>query len=1273
MDKTREIMCAGCEPGKKKRDATSGECDVCSAGKFTDERELLSCKNCPKGYYTNDQPSSDGQIRLNRCQGCPRGTWSNSEAVETVGGCIDCTAGKYNDVEGSITNCKSCAIGRYSASNKNTKDSQCQNCDTGKYSITLAAASESDCKFCRSGKYSSDVGASSESSCKNCLLGFEQADEGSAYCLPCTPGEFGKADGDGYSICNNCPNNWYSEDTAQTSCKVCPNGRTSDIGSVSCSLCPAGYMVNLVDNSCTACAPGQYQKRIEKDDCIDCPKGKASTSQGSSSCSICDNGKFADSVGLDNCDTCAVGRYKKLQVFEGNATEIYKCKVCTPGKYQNEESTTSCLSCIPGSHQDGTEATSCKKCPPGKFLKDPGVDAATCNDCPNGFSNTKEQSTSCILNPQGSYMVTAVGGGMDFIQCPKGYYCSGGSHGKKKCLPGSAAVNEGSVVCLKCTPGQYSDIYGSDGCKSCPTMTYTNEENQTACKLCKLGSRTQDGQIGATSCQTCGAGEYGLVCAGCIPGMFRSGTDPDATICKNCPTGFHQDTTHGSTCLKCSPGQYQSNIKQLICTDCPIGRSSDLVNRSTVCDTCQIGQFQNEPGMVSCLKCIPGRYQSTVGAIDCVNCAMGRMTMSTESTECEKCALGRFTPRNASASCVRCSAGRFGLDCQDCPIGFYRDADDEDLTRCKKCDMGEETTIIGSASCSSCDLGRYGNTSRVCTTCPVGQYQDKRKSTNCKVCFNGEIPNKGQTACQRPLWKMPKDCSPYTQYLNNTDSDKSKWNCENCPNGAYCGVWYTLDQVKARSGYWRIPWSESAMSFARCPFASDCLGVINDNGSDNNVDELTIVKGNETIPLNETLVGREGCRFGTTGPLCSLCISGFNRDVNECTLCVDNAVPIRISIFVAIVFIGLFLAVFIGRKVHKKYPSLLPLWLTLLQILSINVTYAQINSSLPSVIDIEWPEEWKIFLRNFSFVNIDIMSLIGVKCIGDFSFYASFVFMVCLPITIVVLSITYYYSSRAGMAVKMATMTKEQKAIKHREALHRLFELADGDQSGHVEPSELAQIIRALGWKIKLNEAIDLAKKFGATADDEGHLLLSEHQFVEAMVSKEGGKTLAAMNVEKAVESASEALASSQSSTTGKAIAKFKKKKFQKSAATENAKKAAANAHLANENKLVAWTLRSSLISASLSGATQLLLLAHTPVSRKAFQYFNCQDLAGRLLMKADYTINCEDEYYLWFMPFVFVVLGCFTLALPSVISFFLWKNRNNLYLSMTHAKVGWL
>ena len=43
-------------------------------GKFTDERDLESCKQCPKAYYTNDIPSNDNVLRFFRCQGCPRGT-----------------------------------------------------------------------------------------------------------------------------------------------------------------------------------------------------------------------------------------------------------------------------------------------------------------------------------------------------------------------------------------------------------------------------------------------------------------------------------------------------------------------------------------------------------------------------------------------------------------------------------------------------------------------------------------------------------------------------------------------------------------------------------------------------------------------------------------------------------------------------------------------------------------------------------------------------------------------------------------------------------------------------------------------------------------------------------------------------------------------------------------------------------------------------------------------------------------------------------------------
>ena len=65
--------------------------------------------------------------------------------------------------------------------------------------------------------------------------------------------------------------------------------------------------------------------------------------------------------------------------------------------------------------------------------------------------------------------------------------------------------------------------------------------NGGTCSRCPIGKMTEIGQIGATSCQKCGAGEYGESCSSCAVGMFRSGSDDDATRCKNCPAGYHQD------------------------------------------------------------------------------------------------------------------------------------------------------------------------------------------------------------------------------------------------------------------------------------------------------------------------------------------------------------------------------------------------------------------------------------------------------------------------------------------------------------------------------------------------------------------------------------------------------------------------------------------------------------------------------------------------------------------------------------------------------------
>ena len=42
---------------------------------------------------------------------------------------------------------------------------------------------------------------------------------------------------------------------------------------------------------------------------------------------------------------------------------------------------------------------------------------------------------------------------------------------------------------------------------------------------------------------------------------------------------------------------------------------------------------------------------------------------------------------------------------------------------------------------------------------------------------------------------------------------------------------------------------------------------------------------------------------------------------------------------------------------------------SVLRVASINITFLQISSSLPSVIEVEWPEEWSKFVRNFNFVK----------------------------------------------------------------------------------------------------------------------------------------------------------------------------------------------------------------------------------------------------------------------------------------------------------------
>jgi len=431
-------------------------------------------------------------------------------------------------------------------------------------------------------------------------------------------------------------------------------------------------------------------------------------------------------------------------------------------------------------------------------------------------------------------------------------------------------------------------------------------------------------------------------------------------------------------------------------------------------------------------------------------------------------------------------------------------------------------------------------------------------------------------------------------------------------------------------------------------YPADCLGVQ--------------IKTKAHFPSNNVT---EGCTFGTKGALCSICIEGYSRDKSTCKICYSDTVPIRVCTLISVV-LGLFFIVYqCRRKIKRQWKKYRPIWKDVLRVASINITFFQINSSLPFVIKGPWPELWNEFVRSFAFVNIDLMRIIGANCITENSYYVSFGVMVCLPISILIFSLLHYKCSvRQSPRHKLRKMSEVLEEMKNMEieAFQMLFHMADKDHSQAIDASELVNILQQLGWKISMETGLMLVEVHGGKPDEHGAPQLTEMQFLEAMVS---GSLNCMLDDIDGNTSSIRVLGPSLQKIHGKWTISSKRQ-----AAHKLAKK---RGMLTDGKQLVKWIRQKNIVANSLSGATQLLLLAHTPVSRKVFQFFHCNELAGRRLLRADYSIDCTSDEYFAFMPVILIVLATYIIALPGSILIYLWWNRMDLYSTMVFQKMGWL
>ena len=395
--------------------------------------------------------------------------------------------------------------------------------------------------------------------------------------------------------------------------------------------------------------------------------------------------------------------------------------------------------------------------------------------------------------------------------------------------------------------------------------------------------------------------------------------------------------------------------------------------------------------------------------------------------------------------CAKCLPGQYsdeqGLSqCRDCQPGYYRGNEDDS---CVACVPGYFAPNVQSPYCKDCVAGRYANASaaNVCPKCSSDTFQDQPRSMQCQSCQDqdkypeGYIPNEQKTACNKPPHTTVADCKN-DEYLDDLSNDVLDHTCKRCPHGADCGkmssptsgtnvkkqMLSTLEALP--NDWWPVPWAApDTPTFVKCPHSFQ---------------NQKTFKGCHRDGIN-------GCANHTGGPVCAVCDANYYRDTTgACNLCTAETVPLKIG-FLCGFFILLFFLIWSQRKriqqLRAKYGKA---WRDIVRILTINLSYCQISSSLPSIINIPWPEKYLELLETLSFVEVDVVTLLGFKCVGgDFWDFRGRLLLACFvpPIVIVVCFIVYKCKSGHVQArAKHGTKSMKEMTMHSVEYLWDMFE-----------------------------------------------------------------------------------------------------------------------------------------------------------------------------------------------------------------------------------------
>ncbi|GMI12462.1 hypothetical protein TrLO_g2943 [Triparma laevis f. longispina] len=554
-----------------------------------------------------------------------------------------------------------------------------------------------------------------------------------------------------------------------------------------------------------------------------------------------------------------------------------------------------------------------------------------------------------------------------------------------------------SLTCQTCTLGKYRS-QSVASCTICSAGKYNNDEGTNGllhadCTSCVAGKHLPDDGSTASShdsdadCITCAAGKYSLAaaptCVDCAKGKYltndheqHSSDHDEEDDCIQCPTGKYNDITGSTSCKNCLEGKYldfTGAIAETQCLSCAEGKHNNGVGLTTDCFFCASGKIAPSEGYHECTDCITGTYASSAGMTECIQCAEDTYSNEVGSQTCQQCD-GTWADFKGAVECQKCPQYMTfnGTSCI-CQESFIRE---KDSRRCT-CKAGE-TVVDG--KCVACDDGRYKDQpgTKACSVCDADAIEGAFES----------IPGANKTSSASCACGFGK----FAEAPDGDNPGKLNGICKVCadielPEGVNCSkVGLTKATLPIVDGYWRS--SKNDHDIVKCENLESC-----------------------THSSDEDL-----CAEGHTGPICSVCKDGFNKDtLGVCKSCGSAGVSVGFYALCGVLGITILYLV-LRKKIGKEKLTLAAVTEGITRVTSddkhwsqrlntkakILTSFYQIVSKFPSTMDIQYPDVYRIFATAVNnFFNLNSIGLISVGCFlprSMYSFYGSFLVTAITPI-----------------------------------------------------------------------------------------------------------------------------------------------------------------------------------------------------------------------------------------------------------------------------------